>query len=75
MSSGTKLSFITVVCLLSILNAVALVLNLSPTAAAAVGGMNYQQLLRDPDFARAVKMIAEQCKVNVDLARLECRGG
>lgn len=75
MSSGTRLSFIIVACLLSILNAVALVINLSPTAAAAVGDMNYQQLLRDPDFTRAVKTIAEHCKVNVDLARLECRAG
>jgi len=39
---------------------------------AAVGGMSYQDLMRDPDFTRAVKSIAEQCSVNVDIARLKC---
>jgi hypothetical protein len=34
--------------------------------------MSYQDLLRDPDFTRAVKSIAEQCRVNVDIARLKC---
>jgi hypothetical protein len=37
--------------------------------------MSYEDLLRDPDFTRAVKSIAEQCRVNVDLAKLSCRGG
>ena len=49
-----------------------LVLNLSQVSRAAVGGMNYQDLLRDHDFTRAVKSIAEQCTVNVDIARLKC---
>jgi len=59
-------------CLLSTLNVVALVLNLSQVSTAAVGGMSYQDLLHDPDFTRAVKSIAEQCTVNVDIARLKC---
>ena len=42
---------------------------------AAVRGMSYQDLLRDPDFTRAVKTIAEQCSVNVDIAKLKCQGG
>jgi hypothetical protein len=62
----------TLVCLLSALNVIALVLNLSQVSRAAVGGMSYQDLLRDPDFTRAVKSIAEQCMVNVDIARLKC---
>jgi hypothetical protein len=62
-------------CLLSPLNAAALVLNLSQPARAAVRGMSYQDLLRDPDFTRAVKTIAEQCSVNVDIAKLRCQGG
>jgi len=62
-------------CLLSALNAAALVLNLSKPASAAVRGMSYQDLLRDPDFTRAVKTIAEQCSVNVDIAKLRCQGG
>jgi hypothetical protein len=63
------------VCLLSVLNAVALVFNVSQPARAAVRGMSYQELLRDSDFTRAVKTIAEQCSVNVDIAKLKCQGG
>jgi hypothetical protein len=58
---------------LSALNAVALVLNLSQSSKAPVHGMSYQDLLRDPDFTRAVKTIAEQC--SVDIAKLKCQGG
>jgi hypothetical protein len=64
-----------VLCLLSALNAGALILNLSQPARAAVRGMSYQDLLRDTDFTRAVKTIAEQCSVNVDIAKLKCQGG
>jgi len=62
----------TLIWLLSALNVIALILNLSPVSRAAVGGMSYQDLMRDPDFTRAVKSIAEQCSVNVDIARLKC---
>ena len=64
--------FMTLLCFLSALNVFALVLNLSQVSRAAVGGMSYQDLVRDPDFTRAVMSIAEQCKVNVDLATLKC---
>jgi hypothetical protein len=74
MSYRTKI-VLTTLCLLSALNAVALVLNLSQPSKAAVRGMSYQDLLRDPDFTRAVKTIAEQCSVNVDIAKLKCQGG
>jgi len=62
-------------CLLSALNAVALVLNLSQPSKASVRGMSYQDLLRHPDFTRAVKAIAEQCSVNVDIAKLNVKEG
>ena len=62
----------TLIWLLSALNVIALILNLSPVSRAAVGGMSYQDLMRDPDFTRAVKSIAEQCSVKVDIARLKC---
>jgi hypothetical protein len=65
---------ITLLCSLSALNAVALALNPAQPARAAVRGMSYQDLLRDSDFTRAVKTIAEQCSVNVDLAKLTCQG-
>jgi hypothetical protein len=75
MSPRTRNALIALLCLLSGLNAVALVLNLSQPSGAAVRGMSYQDLLRDPDFTRAVKTIAEQCNVNVELAKLKCPGG
>jgi hypothetical protein len=62
----------TLLCLLSALNVIALIFNPSQVSRAAVGGMSYQDLMRDPDFTRAVKSIAEQCSVNVDIARLKC---
>ena len=74
MSLRTKIILITL-CLLSALNAVALVLNVAQPTWAAVRGMSYQDLLRDSDFTRAVKTIAEQCSVNVDIAKLKRQGG
>jgi hypothetical protein len=74
MSHGAKIAGITLLCSLSALNLVALAVNLSQPSRAAVRGMSYQALLRDPDFTRAVKTIAEQCNVNVDLAKLKCQG-
>ena len=62
----------TLLCLLSALNLMALVLNLSQASRAAVAGMSYQDLLRDPEFTRAVKSIAEQCTVNVEMGKLKC---
>jgi hypothetical protein len=58
--------------LLSALNVIALAVNVSLPSRAAVGGMSYQDLMRDPDFTRAVKSIAQECKVNVDVAKLAC---
>jgi hypothetical protein len=59
-------------CLLSALNAIALIVNLSQPSRAAVAGMYYQDLMHDPDFTRAVKSIAQECRVNVDIAKLVC---
>ncbi|WP_161491925.1 hypothetical protein [Bradyrhizobium centrolobii] len=75
MPHGTRTILITSLCSLIALNALALAMNLSQPSRAAVRGMSYQDLLRDPDFTRAVKTIAEQCSVNVDLAKLKCQGG
>jgi hypothetical protein len=60
------------VCLLSALNAFALVLNISLQSKAAVSGMSYEDLVRDQDFTRAVKSIVQECKVNVDIAKVIC---
>jgi hypothetical protein len=57
---------------LTILNAVGLAINFALPSRAAVGGLSYQELVRDPDFLRAVQSIVQECKVNVDLAKLTC---
>ena len=59
-------------CLLTVLNVGIVIFNTSAPSRAAVGGMTYQDLMNDPDFARAVKAVASTCKVNVDLATLNC---
>ena len=58
--------------LVSALNVIALAINVSLPSKAAVGGMSYEDLMRDPDFTRAVKSIAQECKVNVGIAKLTC---
>ena len=57
---------LTLLGLLTAINVAALVINASPPSRAAVAGMSYQQLVDDPDFSRAVKVVVERCKVNVD---------
>jgi hypothetical protein len=59
-------------CLLTALNTVALIVNLSQPSRAAVSGMSYQELVQDPDFTRAVKTVVQDCRVNVDIAKLSC---
>jgi len=63
---------IPLLCLLTALNAISFIVNLSQPSRAAVSGMSYQDLLHDPDFTRAVKSVAQDCKVNVDIAKLVC---
>jgi hypothetical protein len=59
-------------CLLSGLNAIALIINLSQPSTAAIAGKSYEDLMRDSDFTHAVQSIAQACKVNVDIAKLVC---
>ena len=65
-------ALVALLCLLSALNLFALVINNSLPSRAAVGGLSYEGLMRDPDFTRAVQSIAQKCKVNVDIAKLIC---
>ena len=62
----------TLICLLTALNIAALIVNLSQPSRAAGTGMSYQDLMRDPEFTRAVKTIVQECRVNVDIAKLSC---
>jgi hypothetical protein len=72
MSRKIMTALVVLLCLLTALNVGGLVLNFSLPSGAAVAGMSYQDLVRDPDFTRAVQSIAQECKVNVDLAKLMC---
>jgi hypothetical protein len=59
-------------CLLTALNVGIVMLNTSMPSRAAIGGMTYQELVNDPDFVRAVKVVVSTCNVNVDVATLKC---
>jgi hypothetical protein len=72
MRARTLVVVLVLLCLLSGLNGIALIVNLSRPSQAAVGGMTYEDLVRDPDFARAVKTIAQDCKLNIIIAALVC---
>ena len=72
MSRKLMTALLSLLCLLTALNLSGLALNLSGPARAAIAGMSYQELVRDPDFTRAVISIVQKCKVNVDLAKLDC---
>ena len=72
MSRKLMTALLSLLCLLTALNLSGMVLNLSVPARAAIAGMSYQELVRDPDFTRAVISIVQKCKVNVDLAKLAC---
>jgi hypothetical protein len=72
MSRKAMTALVALLSLLSVLNAIALVINISAPSRAAVGGMSYEDFIRDPDFIRAVKSIAQECRVNVDIAMLKC---
>jgi len=61
---------IVMLCWVTALNLLILVINVSQPSDALT--RHYRHLIDDPDFARAVKSIAEQCRVNVDLAKLQC---
>jgi hypothetical protein len=58
--------------LLILFNLVVLVINISQSSKAAVGGMKYEDLMRDADFTRAVRSVVQECSVNVDIAKLKC---
>jgi hypothetical protein len=62
----------TLVGLLLALDLAVMAFDLSSPSRAAVAGRKSRQLEADPDFVRAVRSIVERCKVNVDLARVEC---
>jgi hypothetical protein len=54
------------------LNVSILILNLTLPSRAAVAGMDYQALVTDSDFKRAVQAIVETCRANVELGKVQC---
>jgi hypothetical protein len=65
---------IAILSLLTAVNVIVLVLNVSPTARAAIAGASYKELINDADFIRAVKSVIETCRVNVDVGRvIDCK--
>jgi hypothetical protein len=72
MSRKSMIALTVLLSSLSVVNGVVLFLNTSGPSRAAIAGMSYQDLIRDPDFTRAVKTVAQECKVNVDIAKVVC---
>jgi hypothetical protein len=68
----TGITLVVIACLLTVLNIGFIILQLSFPSKAAVGGMDAQALSRDSDFRRAVQTVVEACKVNVDIAKVQC---
>jgi hypothetical protein len=69
----SRSKIIVVLSAVSALNLIALAANLSLPARAAGNGSNYQDLVRDDNFVRAVKSIVESCTVNLDLDKVKCQ--
>jgi hypothetical protein len=57
---------------LTALNLIVMIVNLSAPSKAAVSGLTYHDLVADSDFTRAVQSIVQACRVNVDTAKVQC---
>jgi hypothetical protein len=58
--------------ILTLLNVIGLIANLSAPSKAAVADIKYENLMNDRDFVRAVQSIVQACAVNVDTAKARC---
>lgn len=72
MSRKTGFAILVLTCLATALNLGMLILNFSLPSAAAVAGMDAKTLAQDPDFRSAVQTVVQTCKVNIDLAKINC---
>jgi hypothetical protein len=57
-------------CFLTVLNIMVLVISFSLPSKAVTP--SYKEMINDPNFTRAVKTIIEQCRVNVDIGKVQC---
>jgi hypothetical protein len=58
--------------ILTLLNIIGLVANLSAPSKAAGTDIKYENLVNDRDFVRAVQSVVQACAVNVDLGKVKC---
>ena len=58
-------------CFLAVVNIMMLLISFSLPSKAATP--SYQEMINDPNFTRAVKTIIEQCRVNVDVGKVQCQ--
>jgi len=72
MSRNTAITISTLICLATVLNVGILILNVSFPSEAAVAGLHYRGLSRDPDFRQAVQAVVEACRVNLNLGHIRC---
>jgi len=72
MSRKTGVTILVPICLATALNVGILILNVSLPSEAAVAGLHYRDLSRDPDLRRAVQAVVEACRVNLNLADIRC---
>jgi hypothetical protein len=68
----SRKSIISAAGFLTALNLLAAVVASSTSSHAANSSTNVAALAKDPAFAKAVFAVVQTCKVNLDLARLEC---
>jgi hypothetical protein len=57
---------------LTAVNLMVAIFNLSAPSKAAVGALTYRDLIDSADFTRAVQSVVQACSVNVDTAKVKC---
>ncbi len=72
MSRKPGIMMLVLILVATALNVSILALNLTLPSRAAVAGMDYQALVTDSDFKRAVQTIVETCRANVELGKVQC---
>ena len=72
MSRKNGVTILVLICFATSLSIGILIVNVSLPSEAAVAGLHYRGLSRDPDFRRAVQAVVEACRVNLNLADIRC---
>jgi hypothetical protein len=72
MSRKTGVTILLLIYLATALNVGILIVNVSLPSEAAVAGLHYRELSRDPDFKRAVQIVVQACRLNLNVADIRC---